>query len=155
MLYESLSNLFRNLRDRYQLNAFFYKNVFGLHQSLLWGHWYSCFGLLVTFLLRKTHLGHWRIVIVVVSAKQIFVSTQMTGSSPLWSFPVICYKITNLTICQTPNMLILWLIKQIRYVTKIWFKKVYFKLQKKHHESWFMFKQGNGESADSAPRKKY
>ena len=28
--------------------SFFFKKKFGGHQSFLWGHWYPCFGLLVT-----------------------------------------------------------------------------------------------------------
>ena len=31
------------------LNNFFLKNILGGHKSFLWGHYYPCFGLLVTF----------------------------------------------------------------------------------------------------------
>ena len=36
---------------QWQTNCFFFvffKKIFGAHESFLWGHWYPCFGLLVT-----------------------------------------------------------------------------------------------------------
>ena len=37
-----------NFRLHYHLYLFLFLLIFGVHESFLWGHWYPCFGLLVT-----------------------------------------------------------------------------------------------------------